>query len=80
MLRPPGGGSSNIFGTDPEPAAPVRRAPQQTLAAYAPAPAPVAAPVRQTAPQNSAPWEQQQAAPVSGRRRPPGGESSIVFG
>ncbi len=74
VLRPPGGGSSNIFGND-EPVAPkpVARNP-----APAPAPVPAAA-----APQRAAPAPQQaapQPAPVSSRRQPPGGQSSIVFG
>lgn len=70
VLRPPGGGSSNIFGND-EPVAP-------KPVARNPAPVPVA-----TAPQRAAPVQQQaapQPAPVSGRRQPPGGQSSIVFG
>lgn len=71
VLRPPGGGSSNIFGTDEPAAAP---APRATRAAPEPTPTPAytraaPAPVAAAAP-----------APVVMRKQPPGGQSSIVFG
>lgn len=75
VLRPPGGGSSNIFGTDEPAAAPAPRA-----ARPAPAPVPVSEPVRRApAP---APVAAPAPAPAAGgnRRQPPGGQSSIVFG
>ncbi len=73
VLRPPGGGSSNIFGTDEPVAAPARTNPSQAQVNQPPS-KPVSLPaqpvVQQAAPQ-----------PNTGRgRRPPGGESSIVFG
>eukprot|EP01033_Poteriospumella_lacustris_P008612 gene8612-6203_t len=74
VLRPPGGGSSNIFGTNEPAPAPSRPAAQR---AVEPTPAPVSKPV----PVASAP--QPVAEPVrapTGRRQPPGGQSSIVFG
>ncbi|KAJ3601165.1 hypothetical protein NHX12_032138 [Muraenolepis orangiensis] len=83
VLRPPGGGSSNLFGSYEEDAAPTRRSNKMSSGIFGPADEPREAVVRRSNPpggKTSGIFGGAEAQAQQPRLKPPGGLTSNIFG
>ncbi|KAJ8347208.1 hypothetical protein SKAU_G00286090 [Synaphobranchus kaupii] len=82
VLRPPGGGSSNLFGQCDDDVSPVRRSHKMTSTIFAPPEEPQESPKRNNPPggKGSGIFGQVEAPSIQPRPAPPTGVSSSIFG